>query len=557
MRFGWTKQNKFTVLELDLSRGITASEPSNPLEALRQLNAASMRSIRIGLRKAVTDHRVKGLIIHIGTAPFSATEGDEIAHLIREFAAKKPAIAYTESFGEFGVALQAYKVAAAANQIWLQESGRVTIGGMHLDITLLKGMLAKIGVEPQFGQRKGYKTAADRFAADEVTPANREMTTRLGQSLVEEAVASIAQDRSLSVEQVWEAVNLGQLTPEQATAAGLIDRVGYRDQVYAEALSEWGASVEDLIFVHRYAEAERLAARLPRPGKDSVAVVSVRGQIVVGRGQMSPLSGPSAGSDTVCEHIRSAERDDSVQALLLQVDSPGGSYVASDTIHRAVLQFRESGRPVVAVMGGVAASGGYFVSMPATEIVAAPSTLTGSIGVLAGKMVTAGLYERLGLVREGVNIGARAGFLDPGQPFTEDDWRQLDEALDLIYADFTSKAAKDRGMSLQELEPLAHGRVWTGADAHQRGLVDRLGGMDIGIDRVCALAGLNREGIKFKPVGALGLLERFRPARNSEALTAVSVALPRSADELVTQLGASLGITVPGVLSLPMQLQVS
>lgn len=556
MKIRWGTKHKNIVLELDLSRGIKDAAPTNPFEALAQLNAPTMRAIRLGLRRAADDSRVVGLVLHIGAASFSAAQGDELAHLIRSLGEHKPTIAFTESFGEFTSALQAYKVAAAAKQVWVQESGVVAIGGLHLDVTLLKGMLNKGGIEPQFGKRKEFKTAADRFAADAVSDANREMMTRLGQSVVEEAVKSIAADRGLEVSAVWDAVNAGQLSAAGAQSAGLIDQIGYRDQVYDAALASWGAEPEDLIFVHRYAEAERVSSMLPNPGKPAVAVVSLRGGIVTGRGQGRGIGGPNAGSDVVCEHLRAAERDDSVKAVLLQVDSPGGSYVASDTIRRAVVRLRESGRPVVAVMGDVAASGGYFVSMPANEIVAAPSTLTGSIGVLAGKMVTAGLYEKLGLVREGINIGARAGMLDPGQVFTEDDWALLNAELDRIYEDFTTKAAADRGLPLDELEPLARGRVWTGADALERKLVDHLGGFDLAIDRACALSGIDRSGVRVKHIGGIGLIDRIRPARNSETLSSAPIALPRDADQLISALGGALGITTGGVLSVPGNIKI-
>ena len=541
------------VLELDLSRAVLSSPPDNPLAALQVINAPSMRAIREGLRRAATDDHVKGLIVHIGTAQFSAAQGDELAALIRRFGEAKPTVAWTESFGEFASAVFAYKLAAAASQVWVQESGVLAIGGLHLDITLLKGLLNKAGIEPQFGQRKEFKSAADRFAADHVSEANREMMTRIGQSLVEDAVASIAADRDLAVEAVWEAVNAGQLTSDEAVTRGFIDSVGYRDEVYAAALAEWDAEPENLVFVHRYAEIDRFAALVPNPKKPAFAVVDVRGSIVTGRGQQGPLSGRQAASDVVTEHLRAAARDEQVKGVLLRVDSPGGSYIASDAIRREVLQVKASGRPVVAVMGDVAASGGYFVSMPATEIVAAPSTLTGSIGVLAGKMVTAGLYEKLGLVREGIDIGARAGMLAPGRLFTEDDWAMLNAELDRIYADFTAKAASDRGMPLESLEPLARGRVWTGTDAAERGLVDHLGGVDLALDRLADLTGVPRDEARIKPIGTLGLLERFRPARSSETLSSagVGMGMPASPDEWLTAAASVLGISVPGVLSLP------
>lgn len=539
------------VLELDLSRGVLSAPPPNPLAAFKAMNAPTMRAIREGLRKGATDERVKGLVVHVGTSPLTPAQHDELAQLIREFGKAKPTVAFAESFGEFGSALFAYKLAAATSQVWVQPSGMLTLGGIHLDITLFKGLLGKLGIAPQFGQRHEYKTSADRLAADEVTEANREMMTRIGQSLADDAVASIAADRGLDAEAVWHAVNTSPLTPQQALEAGFIDHIGYRDEVFAALHTDWGTEPEHLLFVHRYLDVSKLVHMLPDARKPAIAIVDVRGGIVAGRGQQGGLGGQQAGSDEVCEHLRAVVRDEHVKALILRVDSPGGSYIASDTIRRAVLQVRESGRPVVAAMGDVAASGGYFVSMAATEIVAQPSTLTGSIGVLVGKMVTRGLYDKLGLKREGIDIGARAGMLDAGKEFTDEDWAVLNAELDRIYADFTTKAAADRGMLIEVLEPLARGRVWTGADAAERGLVDHLGGVSLAIDRACDLAQLDREAVRLKPIGVLGMLERFKPARSSETLSGSTVGVPASADELFAAVAQAAGVHVPGVLSLP------
>lgn len=552
-------QNTPIVLELDLSRGIQSAPPENPLEALRSLNAPSLAAIREGLQKGAKDQRVKGLVIHIGALPLSLAQSDELAEEIREFGRSKPTIAFTESFGEFGSAVSAYKLAASAHQIWVQPSGMLTAGGIHLDITLLKGLLTKLGIEPQFGQRQEYKTAADRFAASEVTHANREMMTRLGQSLMDESVASIARDRGLSTEKVWEAVDNSPLTPQQSVDAGLIDRIGYRDEVFDDLHTTWGTRAESQLFVHRYAIGRRIQGALARhQAKDTVSLITIRGNIVLGRGNRGRFMMRSSGSDEICEQLRAVARNDQVKAVVLNVDSPGGSYIASDTIRRAVLQLRKSGRPVVVSMGDVAASGGYFVSMAADEIVALPSTLTGSIGVLAGKMVTAGLYEKLELKREGIDIGKNAGILDPGKKFTEAEWQILNADLDRIYADFTEKAAKDRGLELAELEASARGRVWTGADARAHRLVDHLGGLQTAFLRACSLAGLDPVRTQLKLAEETRLFSQFIPARNSESPTgAARIGVPTSADDLVAIAAELAGVRMAGVLSLPLNPRIS
>ncbi|TRY18757.1 signal peptide peptidase SppA [Tessaracoccus rhinocerotis] len=547
--------SKPVVLELDLARGLVEVRPTNPLKALQSLNATTMTAVREHLHAAAKDSRVAGLVVHAVNPGQQISILDEVGQLVETFGESKPTVAWAESFGELDNSLAAYKLATACHEIWLQPTGAVGIGGAELNIVLLKGLLNKVGVEPQFGQRKEYKSAADQFSADEVTDANREMMTRIGQSIVDDAVATIARRRNLDVAAVWDAVNESPLTPEAALAADLVDHLGYRDQAYAACLDAWSAQPEHLRFVSRWSPKPSLAAVRRKHGA-KVAVVPLRGAIVTGRGGPGGMGGEQVGSDVVDEHLRAVLRDDAVKAVVFEIDSPGGSAVASDFIRRAVLRVRESGRPVVARMGSVAASGGYYAAMGCTEIVAQPTTLTGSIGVLAGKMVTAGLYDRLGLKRESIRIGARAGMLSSSSEFTEEDWAKLDESLDRIYADFTTFAAEDRGMAHEDLEKLARGRVWTGADAHERGLVDHLGGWRTAWERTCALADLDPDKTPVERIGHLGMLERLLPANSSEARSAAGVVGQPTAEDLLVRAAAWLGLSIPGALSLPFRIDI-
>jgi protease-4 len=451
----------------------------------------------------------------------------------------------------------AYRLATAASTIWLQPSGGVVLSGVHVDMVLLRGGLEKIGMDPQFSQRKEYKTAAESYSASAVSDANREMSSRLADSLVEETIAIISERRGLTADAVREAVDRGPIAAEEARTLGLVDHLGYRDDVYQDVKSTWGNDA-GLQYASRYigSIAARAMSRLAT--KPTVAVVSVRGGIVSGRPVRSPLGGQQAGSEVVLEHLRHARMDDSVKAVVLSVDSPGGSYIASDTIRAGVLELKKAGKPVVATMGDVAASGGYFVAMGATEIVANPSTLTGSIGVFAGKIVNQGLYDKLGLIREDVQSGRLADMFAANRGFTDDQWKILDTWLDQVYEDFTTKAAADRGMTIDELEPLARGRVWTGSDAKERRLVDHLGGREVAVERACALAGLDRDKVSVRPVPLLGLLERLQPAQSSErpgGLDAVGGGFGPGV--LLKTLAVELGLSEPGVLTMPFRLRIS
>ncbi|AQP51538.1 signal peptide peptidase SppA [Tessaracoccus flavescens] len=546
--------DKPIVLELDMARGVLVSRPSNPLQALQLINSTSLASLRDHLRTAADDDRVVGLIVHAVPSSTTIAHVEEIAELIEEFGAKKKTMAWAESFGELTHGLGAYHLATAAREIWLQPTGAVCIEGLEMSMTLLKGLLNKVGVEPQFGQRHEYKTAANTYAADHITEPQREMTARLGQSVVESLVSDIARRRKLSTEAVWEAVNDAPVEPERALEIGLIDKIGYRDEAYAAVLKAWQVDPESLLFAHRYSNKAELAKKLRLKGP-KIGLVQLRGGIVTGRGARSALGGQNAGADVIDEQLRSALRDDDVKAVVFSIDSPGGSAVASDFIRRSVLRLREAGKPVVAHMESVAASGGYYVAMPADEIVAQATTLTGSIGVLAGKMVTEGLYDKLGLVRETINVGAAAGTFSSAHEFTEADWERLNRFLDRVYLDFTTFAAHDRGMDYDDLEKLARGRVWTGADAKERGLVDHLGGQNLAVERACALAGVDPRRTRLATMGEPGLVALLKPATSSESAMG-GAKLPSLESEFAT-FAARLGVKAPGVLTMPWSVRLS
>lgn len=557
-----TKTNSRLILELDLTRGIVDAPPATPLEAFRARQTPTLRAIRHGLRRAAQDDRVEGLLVDLGSGTLTPHQADELGAALEEFAQHRPVLAFAPSFGELTNGLYSYRLASTAQEVWMQPSGLVGLSGVEVQILLLRGGLEKLGLEPEFAQRKEFKSAADQFAAREITDANREMMTAIASSVLDGAVADIARRRSLDPAVVRTLVDEAPVGPGAAVDAGLVTRLGYRDEAWAWAREAWGGDDAELQYVHRYAEHHgggRLAVLLDRT-KPAVATVNVHGGITLGHSQHGPQNA-TAGSDTVCAALRAAGRDDKVKAVVLRVDSPGGSYVASDGIRREVLQLRAQGLPVVASMGGVAASGGYFVSMGADEIVANATTLTGSIGVLAGKFVTNGLFDKLGLVREAIDAGRRAGMMGGAKPFTEDEWDALNHWLDAVYADFTSKAATDRGLSLDELEPNARGRVWTGADALEHKLIDHLGGMDLAVARACARAGVDVDDVVVRGVPGLeGLLSQLRTPDSSESSPGTDIglnpALGRDPESLMRTAAATLGVQAHGVLSLPWRVEL-
>jgi protease IV len=465
-------------------------------------------------------------------------------------------VAWTESFGELGPGTTGYHVASAFQEVWLQPTGQLGLVGLTAQAVFLRGALDKVGVEPQISQRHEYKTAADSFVAHGMTAAHREMLDRLVESGLETIVADVAAGRGLPVEDVRAAVDRAPLSAADAVDRRLVDRLGYRAEVYAATRAAVGEV--DLLFVERYGRPWRgvrgVAGVRSRP---TVAVVHARGSIHLGRSGRSPVSGRSVGSDTLGAALRAAARDESVRAVVLRVDSPGGSYVASDALRSEVHALRASGTTVVASMGSVAASGGYYIAMPCEKVVANPGTLTGSIGVLAGKQVLSGALHRVGLRRESVVAGRYADMFSSDRPFDADEWERLEAWLDTVYADFTAKAARDRHMDVERLRSLARGRVWTGADAAARGLVDELGGLSHAVDVACRLAGVDRDRAHVRPYPHVRPLQRLVPANNSESPVAAAAVLGPGLEGVAWLDQALAAAGLPhGALSLPWRLRL-
>jgi protease-4 len=283
--------------------------------------------------------------------------------------------------------------------------------------------------------------------------------------------------------------------------------------------------------------------------------VRVSGGITVGRNANSPLGGPGSGSDTVGAALRAVADNDKVKAVVLRIDSPGGSYVASDAIRNEVLRLRSTGKPVIASMGSVAASGGYFVAMPADVIVAQPGTITGSIGVLTGKGVVRDALARIGISQQAVSEGENARMYSAQEEFSDDQWDRLEETLDRIYQDFVAKAALDRGLPEAELEALARGRVWTGADAFDRKLVDELGGFQHALTLACSRAGLDRDNIRVATVPHRNLLDQLRAPTTTDDLAVT--AQPLTLDGLASGVYSALGLPPAGLLRMPLNWQLA
>jgi protease IV len=514
------------ILELDLTEGVLEGPVTDPLSAILTLRKTRLTDIVEGLRRARHDDRVRALVAKVGGGRIGLARMQEIREAVSGFRQSgKLAVAWAETFGEFTHGNLPYYLATAFDRIYLQPSGSVGLTGVAVEQLFLHDALAKVGIDFQSAKRHEYKTAADPLTERGFTGPAREAAERLAVSVVEQLSAAIAERRGKTQADARALLDRGPFLAADALAEGLVDALGYRDEVYSGVRKEAGKDAV-LQYVGRYQRAHVLAQRarrLPNPRERYVALIHATGPIKQGRSSRGPAGG-SMGSDTVAAALRSAASDDRVRAVVLRVNSPGGSYTASDTIWREVVRVRATGKPVVASMSDVAASGGYYISMAADVIVAQPGTLTGSIGVLMGKPVLAGALERAGIRTDSVAEGARATMLAPTHPFTQDEWDRVNTWLDAVYRDFIQKAAEGRRMAVDQMHEIARGRVWTGADAAGNGLVDELGGLHEAAGIARRRAGLPGDA-PLRTYPRLTPLDQLRPPESSESRPAAALGL--------------------------------
>ncbi|MFI0451660.1 signal peptide peptidase SppA [Actinomadura sp. 6N118] len=539
------------VLELDLTDGIVETPPADPVAAILSMRRTHLRDVLDGLRRARSDSRVRALVVKItgGIGLAMVQELREAVTAVRE--AGKLTVAWAETFGEGGRGTVPYYLASAFDKVYLQPTGEVGLTGVALEEPFFAGSLEKLGVQPRFAKRYEYKTMANTFMEKAYTPEHEESSQRLVASLGEQITAGIAAARDLPVDRVRELTDRGPLLASEALDAGLVDRLGYRDEVYGDLREEFGEHAL-LRYVARYNRTHSLSRRLPQPGKQEVvALINGHGQIRLGRsgrGGPLPTQGTAMGSDTIGAALRAAVKDDRVKAIVFRVDSPGGSAVASDAIWREVILARKAGKPVIVSMGNVAASGGYYVAMAADTIVAQPGTITGSIGVVVGKAVVNGLLDRIGVGVGTVADGEHARMFSSTKDFSDSEWERVNASLDQIYDDFTRKVAEGRDLSRERVHELARGRVWTGADAKEHGLVDELGGLDLALDLARKKGGLAADA-PVRPYPHTSPFDRLRPPESSEDRTAANARFDGWGS--LGGVAARLGLPAAGPLTLP------
>jgi len=426
----------------------------------------SIRALVEAVDRASRDRRVRGLLLRVGTLNVSWARVQELRDALLRFRRSgKPSWAHLEDASNLE-----YFLATGCEKIAASPTSMLDVSGLAAEVTFYRGTLDKLGVEAQFEGVGRYKNAPNQLTEKGFTEPHREQMNALVDSLFAQYAAGIAKSRGLDDDSVRALVDRGPFRAPQAKQAGLVDELLYRDEV--EARVPGGRRLAPAPYVR----SGRGGAFDRRP---KLAIVYVVGDLMSGESQESPL-GRTAGADTIIQGLRAARDDGSVRAIILRVDSPGGSGTASDAIWREV-QLARRAKPVVASMGDYAASGGFYVAMGADAIVAEPGTITGSIGVFSGKLSFRGLYAKLGISQETVSRGKNAALFSSYEPWTEAERAKIREMNQAFYETFVGKAAEGRRRTPAQIEAVAQGRVWTGREALDGGLVDALGGLDAAV----------------------------------------------------------------------------
>jgi protease-4 len=430
----------------------------------------TLRETIESIRRASVDSRVKTLVVMPQAAGALWGQLQELKGALDGFRASgKPITAFLEYGGA-----QEYYLASAADRVVMMPGGQLDLAGLATYEVFLRGTLDKIGVYPDLLHIGDYKTASNTFTEKGFTPAHREMSQSLNRDWYEELVRAIAAGRKRSAEDIRRVIESGPFTADGAKRAGLVDELGYEDQLddrdplrgtrRLEAEYYQGASV-------------RAASRSPAV---RMALLYAIGAIASGKSTFDTPGGSVVGSETFVQWVRKVRVDPGIRAIIVRIDSPGGSAIASEAIWRELMLARDV-KPVIVSMGDVAASGGYYIALPAHAIVAQPGTITGSIGVVTGKFVLKGTLDKLGMGADSVSDGRFAEIYSPLRPFTPDERPKVEEQMQATYELFLSRVAEGRKSTAARIGPFAQGRVWTGRQAHERGLVDELGGLDVAV----------------------------------------------------------------------------
>jgi protease-4 len=554
-----------SVLVMKVTGEMPDYSPQDPTaELIGVVQPQSLLSFISSMKYARSDSRIGAILLDIDFPGIGWGKADEIREAIADFKSSgKPIYAFMEIGSN-----KEYYIASACDKIYLPPSGDLYINGLAANVMFYKGTLDKIGVEMDTVQIGKYKSAAEQYTRKDMSDGQREVTNAILDDYSNRIAAAIADGRKKSPEDVKAIIDNAPYDAVKAQSQGLIDGAIYRDEVYAQLKTQLGYNDKtDLRTIGGRDYREAIGDSFSYGRDADIAVIFASGVITTGHSSSGGFGGgeSTVGSDTIIKAVNDAAKDDSMKAIVLRVNSPGGSALASDLMWRAI-ENAKAKKPVVVSMGDVAASGGYYISCNANKIIAEPSTVTGSIGVFMQKPVIKGLLDWAGVSSETVKRGKNSGLFDTTTKWNDDERKKIEESAHKIYyEDFVPRVSKGRGKSVEEIDSIGQGHVWTGAQAKQNGLIDEFGGFEKAVEVAKQLANIPAEKSVRRVVfpAPRPFFESFLTESDEEATTSMKTqqamldALPEDARRmfrfsmLFDRLKASDGLTI-----LPFDLQV-
>ena len=472
-----------------------------------------MAEIEKTFKVAKRDREIAGALIRIGGNRYGIGRSQEIRESILDFKKSgKKVVGYMTNCSTGN-----YLLASACDQIVLHPSGEVRLVGLRSETSFYKGVLDKLGIRANLEHIGEYKSASDVFTREDMSDAHREVQNAILDDLYDQLTQSIAEKRSWSQDDVKHLIDQGPFTAKQALAHGVVDRLAYRDQLKGIAKNLTGKNCR-LVKARQYLGITEYEYNweVPLP---KIAIIGAEGMMMTGESFTDPFTGTrTMGSTTITRAIRNVRKDSSVKAVVLRIDSGGGLVVAADTIWRELMRLKDV-KPLVVSMGDVAGSGGYYIAAPADVIVAEPGTITGSIGVVSGKYSLKGLYDKIGLHKEIIKRGKHADFYTDYGDYPAEEREIIHAQIQEIYQDFISKVAEGRGMTKEAVDQIGRGRIWTGKQAKEIGLVDELGGLNLALSIARKKAGLEGKQVQLIRLPRQGVWERWLEAFNTARLS--------------------------------------
>jgi protease-4 len=479
-----------SVLKIDLSQPIAEREQNNPLEDLgipgAGGNVTGLYELKKAIAKAKSDEKIKGILLEGSFGRMGYATNEEIRAALLDF---KKSGKFIYSYGEYFSESNFY-TATVSDSIFLNPEGLVEFNGISSEIMFFKGALDKLEIQPEVFRVGEFKSAVEPFLRENMSDANRLQATSFLNSINQHVMSQVAVNRKLTPESVKvSSDSMKARSAEDAVRLGLVSKAAYYDQVLSTLKKKLGVEKDDdinFISYNKYRKAE--SEEESSASDNKIAIIFGQGEINSGKGDNE-----SIGSDKICEALRKARNDSKIKAVVLRINSPGGSALASDVMWREI-QLTKKEKPVIASMSDVAASGGYYMAMGCDKIVAHPTTITGSIGVFGLMFNAQNMFKnKLGITFDGVKTGAYSDIGNGTRPFTEGEKQIIQSEVDKIYETFTTKAAAGRKMPVETLKSLAGGRVWSGTEAKANGLVDELGGLDKAIELAAAQAKIGKD----------------------------------------------------------------